>query len=129
MKKIGLSATVALTLAVFGTAETAHAQMGPYNPPIDPSINIIRGGSMPAVNYFNLVQPLQQFNSAIGSLESQQNAMGQGMGQNTLGSTTGHPVMFGSYLQYYNPRGALALYGGGGMGMGGMGMGGMGMGR
>ena len=126
MKSLRISLAAAMALAAFGTAGRAHAQMGPYNPPISPYINILRGGASPAVNWFNIVQPQLEFNSALGMVQSQQNAMGQAISSNALGATTGHPVMFGNYSHYYPMRrGGMGM---GGMGMGGMGMGGMGMG-
>jgi hypothetical protein len=126
MKRFSLLGMAALACLGFGVADRAQAQFGPYNPPISPYINIIRGGSSPAVNYFNIVQPQMEFNNAIGSLAGQQNAGTQGGGTGTA-VPTGHPIAFGNFSPYYNPRGALAYYGGGfgGGGMGG-GMGGMG---
>jgi hypothetical protein len=117
--------------------------MGPYQPPINPYINILRGGAPAAVNYFNIVQPQLQFNEAIGQLQTQQNLQGQAIATGSaLGATTGHPVAFGNYSHYYSMRGmgmggmgggsmgTIGGYGmgGGGLGMGGMNMGGMGMG-
>jgi hypothetical protein len=129
MKSLKLFLTAAMALAVFGPTGRVHAQWGPYNPPISPYINIIRGGSSPAVNWFNIVQPQLEFNSAIGQLQSQQNALGQAITSATTATTTGHPVSFGNYSHYYS-RGigtsSSGIGGGGGMGTGGMGMGGMG---
>jgi hypothetical protein len=90
------------------------------------------------VNYFNLVQPQLQFNSAIGQLGVQQTALGQAISNPAIsGLTTGHPVMFGNYGHYYSSSftpssgggmGISSGFGVGGMRAGGMGMGGMGMG-
>jgi hypothetical protein len=155
MKQIWRGIVAILGLLVVGAGSGAYAQMpGPYQPPINPYINILRGGAPPAINYFNIVQPQLEFNAAISQLQMQQNIQGQAIAAgNTLGTTTGHPVMFGNYSHYYTRQGMGAgLMGGsgmgygstggmggmgtggmgsmgmGGMGMGGMGMGGMGMG-
>jgi hypothetical protein len=114
---------------------------GPYQPPVSPYINILRGGAPPAINYFNIVQPQLEFNAAIGQLQTQQNIQGQAIATgNLFGTTTGHPVMFGNYSHYYTRQGmggglmggsgmgGMSMGGIGGMRMGGMGMGGTGMG-
>jgi hypothetical protein len=137
MKQVYQGLAAVVLLVVVGLGFQAHAQMGtPYGPlngPISPYININRFGASPAVNYFNIVQPQLQFNAAIDQLGVQQGALGQSMNSmanNPGGMTTGHPVMYGNYLWFYNSRGVggMGMGGMGGMGMGGMGMGGMGMG-
>jgi len=135
MKQTWRGSVAILGLLVTGMGSQAPAQMpGPYQPPISPYINILRGGASPAINYFNIVQPQLQFNDAIGQLQTQQTSMGQAIATgSTLGTTTGHPVMFGNLSHYYSVQrmGAGMSMGGSGMGMGGMGssgMGGMGMG-
>jgi hypothetical protein len=100
-------------------------------PPISPYIGLVRSGASPGVNWANIVQPQMQLYDATNQLQGQQTAMAAGGGTQNVPTTTGHPVYFGSYMQYYNSRGLLSSMGGmgmGGMGMGGMGMGGMGMG-
>jgi len=145
-------ACAALLLAAAIWAPHAHAQTGipyqpnalgsaggPYQSPISPYINILRGGAFPAVNYYNIVQPQLQFNAAIGQLQTQQNLLSQAISNpNVLGETTGHPTAFGNWTHYYSYQG-VGIGGGGtgrpgmagagiGMGIGGMGTGSMGMG-
>jgi hypothetical protein len=140
----------ALLFATAIWAPHAHAQTGipfqpnalgstggPYQSPINPYINILRGGAYPAVNYFNIVQPQLQFNSAIGQLQTQQNLLGQAIANpNVLGESTGHPTAFGNWTHYYSYQGA-GVGGGGtsrlgmvgaGAGVGSLGTGGVGMG-
>ncbi|HWG42139.1 MAG TPA: hypothetical protein VN688_05085 [Gemmataceae bacterium] len=127
-----------LGLLMAGMNSQARAQMaGPYQPPISPYINILRGGAPAAINFFNIVQPQLAFDNAINQLQMQQNSMGQAMAAgSTLGTTTGHPVMFGNYSHYYPMqrmnsnmmRMSMGGMGSSGMGMGGMGSSGMGMG-
>jgi hypothetical protein len=123
----GSAAILGLLVAVMGSQAHAQPMGGPSQPPVSPYINILRGGAPAGVNYFNIVQPQLDFNNAIGQLQTQQNGMGQAMAMgNTLGTTTGHPVMFGNLSHYYSVQRMGA--GMGGMGMGGGGMGGMGAG-
>jgi hypothetical protein len=69
-----------------------------YQPPVSPYLNILRTGAPPALNYYNIVQPQFQFGNQISQLQmSQQQLPGA-----ALGTTTGHPVQFGSYLHYYS---------------------------
>ncbi|HEY7426751.1 MAG TPA: hypothetical protein VH682_21120 [Gemmataceae bacterium] len=141
MRKHTWRGSVAI-LGLLGASLGSQAQAqfaGPSQPPISPYINILRGGAPAAVNYFNIVQPQLQFNEAIGQLQGQQANLGQAItAGSTLGTTTGHPVLFGNYSHYYSRAGIGGGTSGGGyggmgtsgigMGMGSMGMGGMGMG-
>ncbi len=142
MKRVGVAVTAAMVLVICGTTGQVLAQVGMYNPPISPYIGLLRTGASPGVNWMNLVQPQMELYNAANQLQTQQYGLGQtvsGLGNAMV--TTGHPVLFGSYLQYYGrgigagmgmggvgTGGAVGTGGGIGMGMGGMGMGGMGMG-
>lgn len=54
------------------TGPYVRPQVNPYNTPaFSPYLNLGRAGS-PAINYFGLVQPQQQFNSSIQQLQTQQ---------------------------------------------------------
>ena len=129
MKRTGRNAVVVLAVLTLGLTSRANAQMGAYQGPVSPYINILRGGASPAINWFNIVQPQIAFDNAITQLQVQQSALGQALTTPTaLGMTTGHPVMFGNYSHYYT-AGRMGTGGSttGGIGMAGMGMGGMGI--
>lgn len=112
------SGCIALGLIVaggggFASAQTIGGQF-PAGPAVSPYLNLMRPGTPGGINYFNLVQPQMQFQSAISNLQQNQLAMipGPTMG-NTPGGlvTTGHSVSFGNYARYF--PGAT---GGGGLG-------------
>lgn len=144
MRSLKLSLSAAVALATLAT--TCRAQvpgmMGQNAPPISPYIGLLRAGASPGINWANIVMPQVELYNATNQLQGQQNVLGSAVGgMSNAPTTTGHPVLFGSFLQFYNSRGVLAsgMMGGmgmggmggtgmGGMGMGGMGMGGMGMG-
>jgi hypothetical protein len=54
-------------LVVILAAQSAHAQVNVYRPPINtPAISpylLLRSGGNPAINYFGLVQPLENLNA------------------------------------------------------------------
>ena len=124
--------TVVLALAAFcGWSANVMAQfggpqqMGP--PAISPYVNMLRSDSSPALNYYGLVRPQQQFaqqNQQLGQgLQSlQMQSMNMPMnsanyGYSQLGAT-GHPVIFNSFGTS-RFSGGYTGYGGGGFGGGG----------
>jgi len=130
--------TAALMFAALcGWPTNAMAQFGgsqPSSPTISPYINLLRSDSSPALNYYGLVRPQQEFaqqNQQLGqglqSLQMQSSSMPMysgGYGYSQLGAT-GHPVMFNSFGTSRFSGGYL---GGGGGGFGGGGFGGGGFG-
>jgi hypothetical protein len=125
-----LAATLAVLLT--GLAAPARAQGVPfggptYNPPVNPILNLNRQGSLPGINYFNLVQPQIQFGSSINQLQQQAGQLQSeitGAG-NAAGLVTGHPVAFGNLSHYYAFRGLAGVSGGGLVGGFGFGQGGL----
>ncbi len=117
-----------------GWTTTVMAQFGgsaPLSPPtISPYVNMLRSDSSPALNYYGLVRPQQEFaqqNQQLGqglqSLQMQSSSMqpySSGYGYSQLGAT-GHPVIFNSFGTSRFSGGYL---GGGGGGFGGGGGGG-----
>ena len=106
MSKPWVGILTALILCSAGGSQVAQAQTlygNIYQPAVSPYLNITRGGAPAAVNYFGIVQPQLQFNSAINQLQVQQ----QGIAGTVLGdgSTTGHPVQFNNYSHFYPQRG------------------------
>ena len=110
-------------------------QMGP--PAISPYVNMLRSDASPALNYYGLVRPQQQFaqqNQQLGqglqSLQMQSMSMpmnSANYGYSQLGAT-GHPVIFNSFGTSRFSGGYTGFGGGGGGGFGGGGFGGGGFG-
>jgi hypothetical protein len=74
-------------------------------PTFSPYLNLGRGGNE-ALNYYGLVRPQVQAQQSIQQLQQQQYQLEQlqlaGMARTTgLPLPTGHPAMFGNYLQFY----------------------------
>lgn len=125
---------VSVLALMTGWPADARAQFGgpqPMgSPTISPYFNMLRGDGNPALNYYGLVRPQQEFamqnqqlNQGIQGLQMQQGLNMQmgpiGYGYSTLG-TTGHPVLFNSFGTSRFSGGYTGL-GGGGFGGGGFG--------
>jgi len=95
--------TIALLLltAVEGRAQVL-GQPPPSTPTFSPYLNLLRRGN-PAVNYYGLVRPEQQWRNAVGQL--QQNVQGldtavaEGQAAGTL--TTGHATQFQNLSHFF----------------------------
>lgn len=119
--------TLAAGLLVLGSAGVATAQ-NPYyqpgfvpprqRPVVSPYLNLLGGGS-PALNYFNGVVPQRQFGNAINQNQAQLRLLqtqialamqGQSGSQQAAAGvlTTGHPVSFQSFQQYFGNLGSPA---------------------
>ena len=115
----------AVGLFIVLTASVASAQpRAPVTnrPTFSPYLNLLRGGVNPAINYYGIVRPQQQFRQQAQVLEQQiyQNSLAvQSLGVSGLVqqqpnlATTGHPVVFNSYGQYFNNLGSGGAGGGG----------------
>jgi hypothetical protein len=89
----------------------AHAQ-GPYvrpqtgpvaRPALSPYLNLLHGGN-PAINYYGLVRPQQEFGSAIQEIQNEMSAphpMLTGANGATNLPITGHPSRFFSYQGHF----------------------------
>jgi hypothetical protein len=107
MKRLWLSSLgVLLSLA----AGSASAQFGPQyqlpstRPAISPWLNLLRPGASPANNYFNLVQPQQEFGSNIYQLQGQTQANRAAINNleyGQAGFTTGHRSGFMTQGRYF----------------------------
>jgi hypothetical protein len=114
----------AAVLGLLGFLAPAGAQAQPYigpvgppvnpyvRPPLSPYLNLLGGGN-PAINYFGIVRPQQQFGLALGQLQQQVL-----MNQTALASdaalaipTTGHPTRFMNYSHYFFNQGGLTVGG------------------
>jgi hypothetical protein len=113
MRRTYLGCLVVLVLGAFPLAPSARAQtisgMNPSGPAVSPYVNLPRFGAPLGVNYYNLVQPQIQFQSAISGLQQNQASL---MGAVTTGTdvgygpvVTGHLAMFGNTSHYFAGRG------------------------
>jgi hypothetical protein len=80
-----------------------YARSNPYaRPALSPYLNLARGGD-PAINYYGLVRPEQQFASAIQQLGQQISANQQQVNdlEDATLPTTGHPAQFMNTSHYF----------------------------
>jgi hypothetical protein len=92
----------------------------PQRPPFSPYLNLLRAGNSPALNYYGLVRPEQQFRQSIGNLQgavtANQQAINGLQSDTTAPMTTGHPTQFLNYGGYFmNTLGGPAKAGGAGV--------------
>jgi hypothetical protein len=87
----------------------------PSRPTVSPYLNINRGGTSPAINYYGIVRPQVQTQQDFQQVQQQltaQAAVGPGpetamplttgsLGATPLVSTTGHPVSYFNYSHYF----------------------------
>jgi hypothetical protein len=110
---------VIVVLLLAGTATRAPAQAiyqrpltNPYgNPVFSPYLNLVRGGTNAAINYYGLVRPEIQTNQALRTLRGDVNANASALSQEQLNAlpTTGHQVQFLNTTHYFfNTTGAGA---------------------
>jgi hypothetical protein len=99
--------SVALTVIAFSgnsvLAQTIGGQ-NPSGPAVSPYLNLMRVGAPIGVNYYDLVRPQIQFQSAISNLQQNQAGLIQGLSTGGTADslvTTGHPAMFGNYGHYF----------------------------
>src|SRR4051794_3299640 len=59
----------------------------PLPPPVSPYLNLLRGGSSAANNYFNLVLPQIEYGNSINSLQQQVNTVATQVTTGTQGTT------------------------------------------
>jgi hypothetical protein len=138
MQRLPCAAVVALFLWNWVLPTPVWSQISPYRPagtpiytpPVSPYLGLLGGGN-PALNYYNTVRPLQDFANSINRLGAAQATTGR---QSLLGQgygipTTGHPIYFQNYRQYFLTTQGVRAAGfapytpgaGGGVGYGGTG--------
>lgn len=129
-----IGSVLAISWWLIGSGQ-ASAQYGgnPYNRPrVSPYINLLRGGSSTAVNYYGIVRPEIEARASIASLQQQTQTneaaiTGLQTGAGLQPLVTGHAVGFQTQMQYFQTIGTGGGMGGGAAGFGGFsGMGGMG---
>jgi len=79
-------------------------QTSPYaRPTLSPHLNLLHGGS-PAINYYGLVRPQEEFNNSIQEIQTEIHATQSGMmnpAVTTALPVTGHPTRFFSHGSYF----------------------------
>ncbi len=77
-------------------------------PAVSPFLNLVRPGTNPAVNYYDLVRPQVEFRSGLLQLQQQTNQIAtySGLEENATITSTGHPTQFVNYLHYYGYSGS-----------------------
>jgi hypothetical protein len=77
----------------------------PYmnRPAVSPYLNLLRGGTNPAINYYGLVRPEFQFRRSINALsrDIQETQTDINTGQAGAALQTGHPVQFMNLSHFY----------------------------
>jgi hypothetical protein len=115
------SAACAACLVLF--APVARAQPpGPFPggpsgpglpPPFSPFLNLARPNSNPAINYYGIIRPQNQFANSLQALQ-RQSALGPFAATDTNPDapvSTGHPFGFQTQYLYYQNQYSLAGYG------------------
>lgn len=114
---------ITAVLAMLSLSDAVQAQPRPgistYSPPaVSPYLNLLRPGTLPAVNYFALVQPQIQTDQDIQGLSAGVNQNRQSLtNMNSLMSSTGHATQFMNLGGYFlnGAGGSTGSAGGGGM--------------
>ncbi len=108
MRYLWLFSLAAVLTTVFSgnsaLAQTIGGQ-NPSGPPVSPYLNLMRLGATPGINYYDLVRPQLQIQSAISNLQQNQASLIQGLAMGGNGAdtlvTTGHAATFGNYSHYF----------------------------
>jgi hypothetical protein len=70
---------------------------------LSPYLNLLHGGS-PAINYYGLVRPQEEFNNSIQEIQNEIHATQSGIMNSSVNTTlpvTGHPTRFFSHGGYF----------------------------
>jgi hypothetical protein len=111
MKRFWFATVCAISVILTASAGSVSAQppvpgRGYSRPPaFSPYLNLLRGGSSPAVNYYGIVRPQLDFRESIQNLSNQVDLNQQSIGNlaatgNAL-PTTGHPTQFMNLGGYF----------------------------
>jgi hypothetical protein len=96
MKRLALWFACAACGIAAGAVDV-QAQPLPSRPTFSPYLNLTRQGGTPALNYYGLVRPEQQFRQSIQTLQGAATANQQAIGDIQTGGglpATGHPTQF-----------------------------------
>ena len=110
MKRLNAIAAMAIGLLVLsagpvrGQGPYVRPQTGPLSrPALSPYLNLLRSGS-PAVNYYGLVRPQQEFGNSIQEIQNEMHAPLTAQTSPNSGTNlpiTGHPSRFFSHGSYF----------------------------
>lgn len=117
MNRFVLAAVGTGALLLGGMASVASAQAPIYSPirpptnqpPVSPYLNLLRQGSSPGVNYYDLVRPQQEFRNNYQQLQQDITAgQQQAYGPVDISGlpATGHFAQFNTQGRYFMTRGA-----------------------
>ena len=122
MKRLAIwfAGAVCVTAAGAGSAFAQPTTPGAPRPTYSPYLNLARPGGTPALNYYGLVRPEQQFRQSIQNLQGAVATNQQAIGDLQTGvdgtPATGHPTQFLNYGGYFlnsgQPTGRGGLMGG-----------------
>ena len=94
-----------LAVVVFGLSASAADAQSPFGapqPPYSPYLNLVRPGVNPALNYYGLVRPQQDFARSMHSIQGQLLNQQQAIADQASGDlATGHPTYFMNYGGYF----------------------------
>jgi hypothetical protein len=109
MKRTVWLTVIGLVISVSSVhAQTGRPFGGAPNPPYSPYLNLVRPGANPAINYYGLVRPQNDFARSVQSLQGQLNSTQQSMADQAGGDglITGHAIYFMNYGGYFMNTGA-----------------------
>ncbi len=122
MLRYAVAAVLGLVVSGSGFAQP-QPPVSATRPTYSPYLNLLRGGTLPGVNYYGLVRPEMQFRQQANSLQQQLNSTNQNLqnfenqllqpGEQPNLPGTGHGVVFNQPFRYFN---RLAVGGSGGTG-------------
>jgi len=91
-----------VALGLWASAAQAQSPIGAPPPPYSPYLNLVRPGVNPALNYYGLVRPQQDFARSMQSIQGQLLNTQQAIADQASGDlTTGHPIFFMNYGGYF----------------------------
>jgi hypothetical protein len=108
MRRLIVTALAGLGVWAAVAGGEARAQPPYTRPAVSPYLNLLRRGSSPAINYYDLVRPQVEFRNSIQRLQQQQTDLSQDVaaGQQALPPlTTGHPAEVMNYGPYFMTMG------------------------
>jgi hypothetical protein len=100
MRLLPCLAVIALGLSA--SAVRAQSPIGAPPPPYSPYLNLLRPGANPALNYYGLVRPQQDFARSMQAIHGQLLNTQQAIADQASGDlATGHPTYFMNYGGYF----------------------------
>jgi hypothetical protein len=91
-----------MALGLSASAAQAQSPIGAPPPPYSPYLNLLRPGANPALNYYGLVRPQQDFARTMQSIQGQLLNTQQSIADQASGDlATGHPTYFMNYGGYF----------------------------